>query len=230
MKKHIVLVNTGRVVNAKGGTEKVFCDMANALFSLGYDVTAVCLDKNQGIPGFPLMRGIRFINGYRGGAPFFSKGVFKNFRSLSLDRDVRHERRLKIESEWKIENLTEIIDRLPNIDLIIAFQPLTTYLLSRVENLQEPIVTMLHGAPCGFKNIAAIASVKNAVASCALLTVLISGFKTVVQEMFPRVPVKVMPNAIPNYRNAAMLVERKIIYVARLARDKRFELLIEAFS
>lgn len=27
----ILLLNTYRVVNAKGGTEKVFCDMANAM-------------------------------------------------------------------------------------------------------------------------------------------------------------------------------------------------------
>ena len=43
----VVLVNTWRVVNAKGGTEKVFCDMANALDLMGYNVTAICLDLKK---------------------------------------------------------------------------------------------------------------------------------------------------------------------------------------
>ena len=32
----ILLLNTYRVVNAKGGTEKVFCDMANAMAEKGH--------------------------------------------------------------------------------------------------------------------------------------------------------------------------------------------------
>ena len=38
-KVHVVLLNLWRVVGSKGGTEKVFCDMANALHNRGYDVT-----------------------------------------------------------------------------------------------------------------------------------------------------------------------------------------------
>ena len=37
----ILLLNTYRVVNAKGGTEKVFCDMANAMVEKGHEVFAV---------------------------------------------------------------------------------------------------------------------------------------------------------------------------------------------
>lgn len=51
----ILLLNTYRVVNAKGGTEKVFCDMANAMAEKGHEVFAVCLDENQGLPGFQLV-------------------------------------------------------------------------------------------------------------------------------------------------------------------------------
>lgn len=51
---NITLVNTWRVIDSKGGTEKVFCDMANELSRRGYDVTAICHDPKIGVPGFPL--------------------------------------------------------------------------------------------------------------------------------------------------------------------------------
>ena len=58
----ILLLNTYRVVNAKGGTEKVFCDMANAMAEKGHEVFAVCLDENQGLPGFQLDERVIFLN------------------------------------------------------------------------------------------------------------------------------------------------------------------------
>ena len=60
----ILLLTTWRLINAKGGAEKVFCDMANALTNRGHEVTAVCVDKNQGSPGFPLDRNVNFLNIY----------------------------------------------------------------------------------------------------------------------------------------------------------------------
>ena len=58
----ILLLNTYRVVNAKGGTEKVFCDLANAMAEKGHEVFAVCLDENQGLPGFQLDERVIFLN------------------------------------------------------------------------------------------------------------------------------------------------------------------------
>ena len=230
MVKHIVLVDTWRVVNAKGGTERVLCDMANALCLIGYRVTVICLDREQGQPGFSMSDDVRFVNAYRGGASILSRGLFKNIRALSFLRDVRREKRFWIESEWKIRSLSKVFNELGSVDLVISFQPTTSYFLSKISNLSAPIITMLHSAPHMFNWAASVRSIRSAVSSSALITVLMPGFRDLVKKMFPGAIVKVMPNAIPQYANSACLDKKKIICIARLARDKRVELLVHSFS
>ena len=53
MKKHIVLINTWRTISSVGGTEKVLCDMANALTEHSYNVTIICFETKKGQPAFP---------------------------------------------------------------------------------------------------------------------------------------------------------------------------------
>jgi len=62
MKKHIVLINTWRTISSVGGTEKVLCDMANALTEHSYNVTIICFETKKGQPAFPLNKEVRFIN------------------------------------------------------------------------------------------------------------------------------------------------------------------------
>ena len=75
----ILLVNTWRVVNAKGGTEKVFCDMANALDAMGHNVKAVCLDVEKGVPGFPISEKVQFINAKGCEEPIYCRGLLKKY-------------------------------------------------------------------------------------------------------------------------------------------------------
>lgn len=41
----ILLINLWQIIDAKGGTEKVFCNMANAMVERNHKVTAVCLEN-----------------------------------------------------------------------------------------------------------------------------------------------------------------------------------------
>lgn len=227
MGKHIILVNTGRVINAWGGVEKVFCEMANALVSLGYSVTAICFDKNQGKPGFNLVSDVRFINAYRIGKlfNFLQKSVF----SFSFERDVRCRKRLEFESSWKAEGLQELLNKLPVVDLLISFQPETTYLLSKIKCLRAPIITMLHCPPSYFSAKREFKFIQKSVNISNVVTVLMPGFVSSAHKIFPDVLVEIMPNAIPSYNNPARLVANKIVCIARLAKQKRVELLVEAF-
>ena len=99
-KPHIVLVDTWRVVNAKGGTEKVFCEMANALVERGYKVTAICHDENIGLPGFELRSDVEFINAYKP-AHLYEKGIFRSIRSFSFNRELSREKRQNLTAQWK---------------------------------------------------------------------------------------------------------------------------------
>lgn len=58
----VVLVNLWRVLNAYGGTEKVFFSMGNALVERGYSVTAIACDNNDGEPVFPVDSRVQFKN------------------------------------------------------------------------------------------------------------------------------------------------------------------------
>ena len=80
----ILLLNTYRVVNAKGGTEKVFCDMANAMAEKGHEVFAVCLDENQGLPGFQLDERVIFLNAHQRNLPLSLQPLSIKLRSLRL--------------------------------------------------------------------------------------------------------------------------------------------------
>lgn len=46
----ILLLNLWRVIESKGGTEKVFFDMGNNLSARGYEVIAVAMDNKDGNP------------------------------------------------------------------------------------------------------------------------------------------------------------------------------------
>ena len=48
----ILLLNTWRVINSKDGTEKVFCNMANALVESGHRVLAVACENKKRITIF----------------------------------------------------------------------------------------------------------------------------------------------------------------------------------
>lgn len=227
MAKHIVLINTWRVVNAKGGTEKVFCDMANALVSMGYAVTAICFDKFEGDPGFPINSLVRFINARQKNG--LCRFLDKNVRSFSFNKNVWKKNRFELDRDWKLRRLESILGRLPPADLFISFQPASANLLLEIQSRRAPIVTMLHGDPISFSGLSEYEFICNSMAYVDLLTVLMPAFVSSAHEVFPNAPIKVIPNAIPEYESLAKLEAKKIICVARLARQKRIELLLEAF-
>ena len=93
-----------------------------------------------------------------------------------------------------------------------------------------PIVTMLHFEPSVFLKGHGLEFCRNSVSSGKLLTVLLPSFKESAQNIFPDVQVVAMPNAIENYKCLAKLEQKKIVCIARLALQKRVDLLIESFS
>ena len=208
----------------------MFCDMANALISMGYSVTAICLDKNQGAPGFNISSKVRFINAYQGGVPLTSRSLFKNLRSLAWDRAVRHKKRSEIDFAWKIANINSVVSRLDHVDLYVSFQPVTTHFLAKCKDVHAPIITMLHGVPSSFKTDPIFEYYRDSVEKASALTVLMPDFVQSAREMFRAVPIAVIPNAICQFERSADLNERKVVCVARMSREKRVELMLKAFS
>lgn len=60
--KKIMLIDEFKLVNYAGGIEQVVCGFANDFVRRGYEVTLVSLDREKGIPFFPLDERVSFIN------------------------------------------------------------------------------------------------------------------------------------------------------------------------
>ncbi len=228
-KPHIVLVDTWRVINAKGGTEKVFCEMANALVDRGYKVTAICHDENVGQPSFKLDTHVNFINAYKP-AKFSEKGVIRSIRSFSFNRESSREKRQVLTSQWKARDIQNILSRLSHVDAIISFQPETTFILNEIMQVNKPVVTMFHMDPRVFLSKNTYKLRQDAISRSAYIQVLVPEFEKVIRKFHPHTRTVCIPNVAPQFIETSKLENSIIVSVARLSPQKRPELLIEAFA
>ena len=75
--KKIMLIDEFKLVNYAGGIEQVVCGFANDFVRCGYDVTLVSLDREKGVPFFPLDERVSFINlCYDIGGLYFTPAYF----------------------------------------------------------------------------------------------------------------------------------------------------------
>ena len=127
---HVVLIDVWRVVNAKGGAEKVFCDMANALASQGFEVSAICFDENKGQPGYPLDSSVRFINAHNDSSDsFFDKKFVEKMRAWSFNNTQRKINRFILKTRKYQEGIQRVLGRLKKVDIFISYQCETTFVL-----------------------------------------------------------------------------------------------------
>jgi len=60
--KRIMLLEVYKTVNYAGGIERVLCNFSNEFVKRGYEVTYVCLDREKGMPFYPLDKRVKFVN------------------------------------------------------------------------------------------------------------------------------------------------------------------------
>lgn len=226
---NITLVNTWRVINAKGGTEKIFCDMANALTQRGHNVTAICIDKNEGLPGFPIDSRVHFINAYHTKLPLSLLKPVRKLRALSLSKEERKSKRVAVEADMLAYKLQQALVKVPT-DIFVSFQVGTTYALKKMGNDSVPVVTMLHGKPDGYFPSHIPQTIKSATEASAVVQVLRPEFVGELLAILPSATITVIPNWVPQFQASANRRERTIICVGRISPEKRQELLIKAFA
>lgn len=230
-KPHVVLVNVWRVVNAKGGTEKVFCDMANALVKRGYEVTALFCDPNQGAPGFHVDKNVRCINSFKKPPlPFLYKNPWRNLRCLRLSRVKRKLLRDLLKPKWLAKCIGEAIADLPSADIFISYQTESTWILRDCLNIKTPLVTMFHFNPVHYFKAPSFPIYRHAVGHSDVLQVLLPEFASEARDYYPKARTVVIPNIAPNYVASADLSQKRIITIARIVEQKRPSLLLEAFA
>ena len=237
MKKHIVLLTTWRTISSVGGTEKVLCDMANALTERSYNVTIICSEEKKGRPGFPLNKEVNFINIFD---KFSTKStkltIHEKIKCFSFKKINRKQRRYEARSQKLCNLLNTILNNLPKIDLFISFTPESSYLLSKIykNNIpRPPIITMYHFCPEKFIGEWGYESFhKNAVSDSDIVQVLMPEYIQTAQRLHPTTKILCIPNVAPFQGNDSLplLTSKKIINIARIAEQKRPELLIRAFA
>lgn len=229
---HIVIFNINRLVRYKGGMSKCFSEISNLLVDIGYDVSAICFDEEQGEPGFPLKQNVVFINACDGvKSRIFS--LLKNLKSLHFSRAKRHANRDLIELARIQERVEGVLKRIHKVDLFISFQPEATYILSKIleyEKRQIPIITMLHSNPKEVLGKPVFNYIRDQVSRSSAIQVLQPEFAQQVKEFFPATKIRVIPNFVAEQFKKINYSEKKIICVSRVVPGKRIDLLIDAFE
>lgn len=227
-KQHVLLLNVDRVINEKGGREKVFCDMANALAERGYIVTAICCDPIKGKPSFPISNKVRFINAYKEPKNIFlRKKIFRTLRCFSFSKLKRKLNRISLDTQIKADSLKSSIIK---SDIYIAFQPQATYILKECLKIGAPIITMFHSAPSLYLDAPDFQKYKTSIETCAAVQVLMPEYINITRQTLSTAPIVYIPNIAPQFTVKPDYTKKKIIILARLSKEKRPLLLIEAMK
>lgn len=225
----ILLLNTYRVVNAKGGTEKVFCDMANAMAEKGHEVFAVCLDENQGLPGFQLDERVIFLNAHQRNLPLSLQPLSIKLRSLRLTHKERTEARDYLFDLATSHKIRKTLPPAP-LDIAVAFQPESCQLLRIIYRREIPIATMLHNAPNIFFHSRTPKKLITSTESSDAIQVLQPEYKEELTKIFPNTRIIYIPNAVTQNNETSEANNFKIVNIGRACSQKQQDLLIKAFS
>lgn len=224
----ITLVHTGRIIEVKGGAEKVFCEMANALTKMGYSVTALCADPRDGLPGFPINKEVIFKNATNH-IPFFNRKIFQKIKAIHLDQNKRKAYRKMERIKWKKGFLKKCINE-SNPDIVISFDIDTTWLIRNIFGKSLPIITMLHSYPRLFIDDPFFDIFKDCLGHNDIIQVLMPEYISTFKELLPKQQIIYIPNAVPQSLILPNNEARTIVCMARIVQDKRPDLLIRAFS
>lgn len=189
----ILLLNLWRVINSKGGAEKVFFNMANVLSERGNDVVALALDGKDGEPFFDISKTVRFIDvgyGFRG-----KLGLKQKIRKmLVLNYDKKRILNEKMYDRQKADRLKSTIEK-EEPDIIIAFNIEATRILINYLGVTCPVITMFHFDPDTIlKEITP--NTKNALEKCCCLQVLLPNDIERVKKYLTCKRVEYIPNVV----------------------------------
>ncbi len=118
----IGIINDYPLINSVGGTEKVFCDLANAMVQRGHEVTAVCFDGINGEPRFELDSRVHLVDAGFTAPPLALRKSIIELRVLPiLSKKKRRIQRAKLRSICHAIQLNRTLPDL-NVDVFISFQ------------------------------------------------------------------------------------------------------------
>lgn len=222
----VLLFNIGRFAGAKAGTERVLCNMSNALVEKGYEVEILIYKNNMGEAPFPLDNRVKVIGAERGRLNLFERIR----RSLFRDPVNRHEYEAEIIDKRRAPLIAPVIAE-SKPDVVICYQPGGTRILQAGVKLTCPVITMFHFNP---EEIVS-RSVKKTILAlerCDKVQVLLESYIPALKKHINSDNVVYIPNVVPQFGEARANTSSKIIvHVGRFdEKQKRQHLMIEAFA
>lgn len=229
---HVLEINFWPVINSAGGAERVFCNMANELTIRGHKVSAVCFDNKIGMPFYPLAEEVNFYNLHKMGKPIkppkwrkISRELFRIFGKNGFN-DI-YSRYIYREAETRL--MTIIKDEKP--DVVICYDINSLQLLQQMRLKDIKVVFMLHmGSESFWQNIKS--EQITALRKVDYIQVLLPKDKEFLEKHLQR-EILVIPNCVIQVsKSTGETCRRKkiIVNIARLDKNKKQDLLIEAFA
>ena len=226
--RKIVLFNTWRVINSKGGTEKVFCDLSSEFANRGYEVYAFHCDSNKGTPGFfvsPQVHFIKLLPKY-----FWLFNACLKIFSWHPKKNIRRIQREKLRNYIISFFLSKRLSKIGNIDSLLCFTPEAAFIVKTILKLKVNSVMMFHFSPKFFlEDEVFVKLYKKSIEEMEVVQVLLPEFKRDVSEGFSNEKIVVIPNVVPQYIYKADRTLKKIINVGRVCEHKGQLLLLQAF-
>lgn len=222
----VLLFNIGRFAGAKAGTERVLCNMSNALVEKGYEVEILIYKNNMGEAPFPLDDRVKVVGAERGRLNLFERIR----RNLFRDPVDRHEYEAAILDKRRAPFIAEAVAR-SNPDIIICYQADGARILQTGVRLTCPVITMFHFNP---EEIIAksVAKTKWALQQCDKVQVLMESYIPALKQSIDSDNIVYIPNAVPQFGSVQADISSKVIsHIGRFdKKQKRQHLLIEAFA
>lgn len=221
----IILSLLGKVVNQKGGMEKVLCNMANNLVQRGHEICVTTYEKSDGIPFFELDSRVKYIN--------LGKGLKENRLYVNLlcaftrERHKREYYRQLYSAKLAAKEVTKLL-AMENPDIIVAFDRKSVIVYNEILKTKIPVVSMFHFNP---EVVLANPYFDDYYKKPCCIQVLIKSDVEKVRRKLGIDNVVCIPNAVPQYSDSAELKSKVIINVARIdSKSKRQKVIIEAMA
>ncbi len=229
-KTRVVMLELWPIANSRGGLERVFCSMANALTARGYEVVAVTFDQGEGKPAYPVDERVRFVKvGCR--RPLYCYPPLRDILCYSRNRADRHRARGKQLMLWQASVLRSVREEFENADIVISYQCAGAYILRECLGFKGKLVTMMHSYPPVYTDRPVFDVMRDAVSSSTCVQVLMPRFVEVARSRLSGNPdIRYIPNIVRPVEEFPDYDSRIICSVGRLSEEKSVELLVEAFA
>lgn len=223
----IVMLTTVRFHLAKGGTEKVMIDTANALVDRGHEVTIIFRDKNGSSPGFTLNDNVKLVNCNLADSPFWYSNFACEVRAFSLSKSERAKKKAILNLKSVAFRYREALTSCP-ADVYITYDPKLSAMLVSEFHVQQPIVTTFQFDPEHIIKRYYFEAVKSLIGRAGPIQVLLPHFKNRILSVIPGSQCVVIPNAVPQIEKKANLDTPLILNIGRVMPLKNQELIARA--